>query len=249
MFDFWDGIRPLRHFFLCLMLAGLLQGCGLIDYVFLTPPEDTAQEMAEAGRLAMQEKRYGDAIDSFTKLKERYPFSPYTAMAELALGDAYFLDEQYKAAVATYKEFEALHPRHEAIPYVLFQIGKSNFLMFDSIDLPQDNITEAVDYFNRVALSFPDSPYAGEAREYIVKCRRYEAEHEVFVADFYWRTGNYEAAWQRYSYVVDRYPEQEEIVRYSLVRRDLSYFKYQKSRSQERIDEEKGSWKQWFDWL
>jgi outer membrane protein assembly factor BamD len=241
--------KKLRHLILLLVLAVQASGCGMIDYVFLSPPEDTAQELAEAGRIAMKDKRYGDAIQAFTKLKEQYPFSPYTPAAELALGDAYFLDEDYKAAIATYKEFEALHPRHESTPYVLFQIGRANYRLFDSIDLPQENITEAIEYFNRIVQNYADSPYASEADAFIVKCRRYEAEHEVFVADFYWDTKKYEAAWKRYEFVIENYPEQEELVEYSQARRDLAYLMFQRSRSRERLERENGSWKEWFDWL
>lgn len=130
----------------CFCLSGLFlllvlcSGCGVIDYFFLSPPEDTAQELAELGNEAMQEKEYGKAIEYFQKLRDRYPFSPFTTAGELSLGDAYFLDEQYRAASETYKEFESLHPRHEAIPYVLLQIGISSYNQFESIDLPQDNI-------------------------------------------------------------------------------------------------------------
>jgi outer membrane protein assembly factor BamD len=37
----------------------------------------------------MSQKQYYDAIDYFTKLKDRYPFSPYTPMGTIALADAY----------------------------------------------------------------------------------------------------------------------------------------------------------------
>ena len=67
----------------------------------------------------MSEKNYVDAQQYFSKLKDRFPFSPYALKAELALADAYYLDEQYLMALDNYKEFEALHPSNENIPYVL----------------------------------------------------------------------------------------------------------------------------------
>ena len=234
---------------LMLLLLFFCSGCGIIDYFFLSPPEDTAQELAEAGYEAMHEKDYTNAIEYFTKLKDRYPFSPYTPMAEVSLGDAYFLDEQYKAAVETYKEFESLHPRHESIPYVLFQIGVANFKQFKSIDRPQDNMAEALEYFYRVKETFPDSKYAKAADKYILKCRRYQAEHEIFVADFYWRTEKYNSAWKRYEYVVENYQDLPDIIQYARRRGKLAYFLYQKKVSELKRKQEQGSWKQWFDWL
>ena len=76
-----------------------------IDYYFLTPPEDTAQELFENARGYMQEKEYAEAIDSLTKLNDRYPFSPYATEARLMVADAYALDSQYAEAVVAYEEF------------------------------------------------------------------------------------------------------------------------------------------------
>lgn len=224
-------------------------GCGVVDYYFLSPPEDTAQELSEAGIAAMEEKKYNKAIDYFTKLKERYPFSPYTPRAELSLADAYFLDEQYRAAVDMYKEFESLHPSDEAIPYVLYQIGIGNFKQFKSIDRPQENISEALQYFYRLQETFPATEYAQESEKYISKCRTHQAEHELFVADFYWRTKRYGAAWRRYHYVQENFSELSDIRSYASKRSQIAYLKAQEGRSQKIREEQEGSWKHFFDWL
>ncbi len=237
----------------CLLLGVTLMlglpGCGVVDMVFLKPPQDTAQELMEAGNLAMEEKDYDDAADYYTKLKERYPFSPYTPQAELRLADAYYLDGRFLAAEDAYKEFEALHPGHPDIAYVLFQIGLSNFKQFKSIDLPQDNITEALQYFQRVSENFPDTASGAEASNYVLECKQFQAEHEIFVADFYWRTQDYLSAWKRYQFVVQNFKELERVHDYASRRSRLAYFKYQQHRSEAERASQRGSWKQWFDWL
>ena len=60
--------------FLC-FLVGNLSACGIIDYFYLPPPEDTAQELFENGNDAMREKNYMAAINYYTKLKESYPLA------------------------------------------------------------------------------------------------------------------------------------------------------------------------------
>ncbi len=226
-----------------------LTGCGMIDYFFLQPPTDTAQELVQAGNRAMQDKDYDEAIEYYQKLKERYPFSPYTLQAELGLADAYFLDGQMRAAEGAYKEFESLHPGSEDIPYVLFQIGRSNFKQFKSIDLPQENITEALEYFTRVVQGYPESEYAEKSEDFVTKCRRFQAEHELFVADFYWRRGEYLSAWKRYRYVLQNFQELEDIRAYASDRSHQAYYLYQVKRSEQERAEQRGSWKQWFRWL
>ena len=241
-------MRMLRLSAILLLL--LSSGCALIDQYFLPPPEDTAQELFEAGMDAMTEKEYADAQGYFNKLKDRFPFSPYALKAELALGDAYYLDEQYMMARDSYKEFEALHPSNENIPYVLFQIGNSNYHLFTSIDRRQENIKEGLEYYYRLRETYPDSQYAAASQELIIKSRRILAEHEIYVADFFWRTEQYGPAWHRYQYVVENFSDIPELRDYARSRAEYSYFEYQKTLSEEERMRIQGSWKLWLKkWL
>lgn len=227
----------------------LLTGCGVIDYFFLPVPEDTAQELYEIGVDAMAEKDYYVAIEYFTKLKDRYPFSPYTTQAELSLADAFFLDEDYKSAMQAYMDFEAMHPRHEETPYVLYQIGVSAYKGFTAIDRPQNEISQGLQYLYRLRESYPETEYAQAAVEYIEKSRLILAKRELFVADFYWRTSQYGPAWHRYQYVVDNFSDLPEVAAYAQERAEMAYLKNQKDESQEAREEQLGTWKDWFDWL
>jgi outer membrane protein assembly factor BamD len=236
----------LRRFLPLSFLLLFLGGCaGMIDYYFLPPPEDTAQELYEAGRQSMADKDYYGAINYFMKLKDRYPFSPYTPMGTVALGDAYFLTEDYGMAAETYKEFESVHPRSEEIPYVLYQVGVSNFKRSESIDMPQSNLQEAIQYFYLLEQTFPDTEYGKEAADYIRRCKKRMAEHELFVADFYWRTGQYGAAWKRYMYTVENYKDLEEVLEYAKLRAELSYLEYQKTLTENERQAIEGSWRHW----
>lgn len=242
----------MRRFLAPLWVAALLfvSGCVWIDSYFLPPPEDTAQELYEAGMDAMSEKDYGDAQDYFNKLKDRFPFSPYSMKGEIALGDAYYLDEEYLLALEAYKEFEALHPSNENIPYVLYQIGNANLNMFSSIDRRQENIKEGLEYFYRLVETYPESQYAEAAQQLIGKSRRILAEHEVYMADFFWRTEQYGPAWHRYQYVVENFSDIPDLRDYAIKRAEYSYFEYQKTLSEEERQRIQGSWLLWIKkWL
>ncbi len=242
-------LRRIAPFAVTLLLL-LASACGLIDYYFLPPPEDTAQELYEAGIEAMKEKKYGQAAEYFAKLKDQFPFSPFTLKAEVGLGDAYFLDEKYPEAVGAYKEFESLHPRHEDTPYVLYQVGIANLNSFTSFDKRMDTVVEALEYFNRLKESFPDSKYAKMAPEYILKSRRLLAEHELYIADFFWRTEQFGPAWNRYRFVVENYPDIADIRDYAMRRAEYSYYEYQKSLTREERERIDGGWRVWLKkWL
>lgn len=241
--------KRVLQIFLILVLMMNLSACGIIDYYFLPKPEDTAQELYEAGVDSMASKNYSDAADYFAKLKDRYPFSSYTVKAEMSLGDAYFMAKRYVDASEAYKEFTALHPSNEEIPYVLFQIGLSHFNLFSSIDRPQNNISEALEYFYRVEEAYPDSKYAKAAKKYIVKCRNNLADHELYIADFFWKSEKYGSAWKRYVYVVKNFKDLPKVQKYAMKQAEMSYYEYQKTLSQKERERLQGSWKELLNWL
>ncbi|GFH62566.1 MAG: outer membrane assembly lipoprotein BamD [Candidatus Desulfovibrio kirbyi] len=238
---------------LCCLTLGvsifLGSACGIIDMVYLPPAEDTAQEIFEAANDAMSEKNYVRAVELYNKLRDSYPFSPYALEAELSLADAYFLDEDYILAAETYKDFESLHPRHEAIPYVLYQTGMSLMKQFHSVDKATTELQEAYDLFNRLHQSYPDSQYASSSGEHMATCRKLMAEHELYVADVFWHMKKYGPAWRRYDYVVETFKEVPEVAEHAKEKGLAAYHYYREEQSVETRQKRQGSWKQWFNWL
>lgn len=239
---------PIR-FLIAAVLVINLSGCGILDAFYLPVSEDTAQELFEAGNDAMREKNYSAAIGYYTKLKDTYQFSPYAIEAELSLADAYFLDEEWVEAIDAYKEFENLHPRHEAIPYVLFNIGMANRHTYRSIDRPITPIDDAYSYFKRISEAYPDSEYAEQSREMMLECRRLMAEHELYIADFYYRIGRYGSAWLRYKDLVDKFKDVPEIYAHAEEKGQAAFIKHREQQAKETMEKREGSWKEWFNWL
>lgn len=236
----------------CLLLVlclGALSGCGIIDMFYLPPAEDTAQEIFEAANDAMSEKNYVRAVELYNKLRDTYPFSPYTIDAELSLGDAYFLDEEYDLAAETYKDFEALHPRHEAIPYVLYQTGMSLMKQFRSIDRATTELQEAYDCFNRLQQTYPDSPYSKGAEENMLNCRKLMAEHELYIADVFWHMGKYGPAWRRYEFIAENFKDVPEVAEHAKEKSVAAYHKFRAEEANQIREKRQGSWKNWFTWL
>jgi len=237
-----------RH--LCISCAiFLLTGCGLIDAYMVTPPTDTAQELFENASDAMRDKEYIQAATWYTQLKDVYPFSPYTLDAELALGDAFFLNKNYVEAAGAYKDFEALHPRHEAMPYVLYQVAMSNVKSFVSIDRPTTQVQEALEYFTRLREMYPDSEYAALAEKEILAARTLLAEHELYLADVFWQMERYGPALQRYLYIVETFPDVESVRAHAAEKAVSASYHYNIGKAEESREKINGTWKTWFDWL
>lgn len=192
-----------RTFIGCLVLLFFVSGCAW----FQTKEEKPAQELAGEGMEAFRNGKYDKAIESFQKIKDWYPFSKYAILAELKIADAHFKLKEYEEAVVAYEEFENLHPRNEAIPYVIYQIGQCYFVQIDSVDRDQTSSQKALDTFNRLIKQFPEDPYAVSAREHIKTCIKSLAGHEFYVGLYYFKGKHYKAALKRFETVLNKYPD------------------------------------------
>ncbi|RLC08843.1 MAG: outer membrane protein assembly factor BamD, partial [Deltaproteobacteria bacterium] len=124
----------------------------------------------------------------------------------------------YEEAVFAYEEFESLHPRNEAIPYVIYQIGLCHFEQTDTIDRDQTAAQRALDIFSRLVKKFPGDSYAAKARERIGQCKKNLAEHEFYVGLFYYKSKHYKAALGRFQMILSSYPDMpvhKDAVRYA----------------------------------
>src|ERR1700740_2514937 len=70
-----------------------------------TKPDPTSEALFDEGMRNFNEKKYVRAVDAFSKIKTDFPFSPQLTEAELKIGEAYYLNEQYHAAINAFKDF------------------------------------------------------------------------------------------------------------------------------------------------
>jgi outer membrane protein assembly factor BamD len=188
---------------LILWVALELCGCAW----FQTKEEKTAQELADEGMKAFKDKNYAKTIEAFEKLRDWYPFSEYAIVAELKLGDAHYHRKEYEEAISAYEEFENLHPNNEAVPYVVYQIGRCYFDRRQSIDRDQGITQKAVQSFERLTRSYPESSFSAKAKEHLRICNKNLAEHELYVGKFYYKMQHYKAALERFKTVLASYPD------------------------------------------
>ena len=162
--------------------------------------EKTAHELAAEG----------SSVKAYTDLKDWYPFSKYAILAELKIADSHFHLKEYDEAVAGYEEFEKMHPKNDAIPYVIYQNGLCWFEQMETIDRDSSPAKNSLIQFDRLISRFPESEYVGKAKEKMAECVSSISGHELNIANFYLKTKQYKAALKRYEYIVENYPDSEE---------------------------------------
>ena len=192
-----------KTLFVLLILALCAPGCSW----FKDSREKPAEELAADGVRYYEKGDYTKAIDSFEKLKDWYPFSKYAILAELKLADSYFHRGNYEDAIYAYEYFEGLHPRNEAIPYVIFQIGMCHFEQKALPDRDQTATEAALENFMRLTREYPQSPEAAMALEHIKVCQDTLARHDLFVGAYYFKAKKFHAARVRFADILSAYPD------------------------------------------
>ncbi len=201
---------------LILFVGPYLSGCSTLGKVW--PFSGNQQKRQQLEPVKTEEKLQKEAIqyfrrgrfilaeELFQKIKDRYPFSPYAAIAELRLADCKFFQGLYEEAIPLYEEFEKLHPTHQYVPYAIFQIGTCYYRLMATPDRDQTFTHKVIETFERLLRRYPDSPYSFEAKRRIQVARERLAAHELVVAKWYIRTGQKKQALFRLKTLLERYP-------------------------------------------
>jgi outer membrane protein assembly factor BamD len=205
-------LRLLRHIpTICLIVLLVATGCTTLknqyNKIFGVEEAGTAQELAWEGMDAYEKGDYKEAIEKFQRIKDYYPFSKYAILAELKIPDAHYQREEYEDAVFAYENFEQLHPRNEAIPYVIYQIGRCYYDQINTTDRDQTSAKKALETFQRLIEQFPRDQYSTRAAEHIKIAQKSLAGHAYIVGVFYYKTKHYKAALHRFMTIISDYPD------------------------------------------
>lgn len=167
----------------------------------------TAEEAFAIAQEFDQKDRYTVAIQRYSDVKNKFPYSSYATLAELAIADVHYRSEAYPEAQVSYQNFRELHPRHPRIDYVIFQVGMSYYQQLpDTFDRDIALANDAVYSFNELIRRFPNSEYFQQAQEYRRKSFTMLNEKELYVADFYFKQKVYLSALLRYESSYKKYP-------------------------------------------
>lgn len=199
-----------KHYLKSVIIGWILfsmMGCGLFKSETTKELERTPESLLSEGLDAYQRKRYERAIESFQKLKDRFPYNQYAIVAELKLADSYFLNKDYELAATAYKEFEKLHPANEIIPYVVFQLAMCYFKQMPTIDRDQSYANRSAQEFERMIKTFPQSEYVSQAQANLITAMKNLVSHEFHIGEFYFKGKKYEAALGRFESILRQFPD------------------------------------------
>jgi outer membrane protein assembly factor BamD len=177
----------------------------------------TAKQNYERGLEELKKENYAEAVRYFSYVKQKFPFSKYAGLAELALADTEFARGNFVQAIDAYKSFARLHPTHEKVEdgYVAFRVAEGYvkempddwWIMPPSYEKDQSAVRDALRELDSVRDRYPNSPYLKQSNEYRRMVLQRLIDHEVFVARFYLGRGHPKAAILRIENALRRYPD------------------------------------------
>lgn len=171
--------------------------------------DDYNTAVAELG-----EKNFAEAQKLFERVKTKYPYSKYAALAELRLGDLRFKEEKYAEAAELYAQFVKMHPSHEEVDTAAFRVGLARhqempgdfFLFPPSHERDMSSAEGALKAFEEFLRKYPNSKHAEEARKRLDEVKGRFADREWYVAGFYRKRERWPGVAARLERLVKEYP-------------------------------------------
>jgi len=165
------------------------------------------KEYHDKATKAMKEGVYDLAIQDYQKLLEEYPFSDYSEEAQLKIGQAQYLNKQYAEAIASFQDFQRMHPTNPNMALTEYYTALAYMDQMGTKDRDQRAAENAQAHFQSVIARYADSSYATEAKQKLKECREVLAAHEFGIAKFYLIWTNPIGAEARLRRLLENFPD------------------------------------------
>lgn len=195
--------QRIRRGGLALVVLCLLPGCTLFRGRPDTVPPPA--QLYEEGERQLLQGRYDSARDAFGKLAERHPESDLVPVARFLIGESYYRAKEFEKAAPEFEAFVTLYPGHGIADLGQYRLARSYFDQMPALERDQAITAKALTEFQKLIRLYPESRYAPDALVKIETGRQRLAQKELWVADFYVRQGNLQAALPRYDAVLKDY--------------------------------------------
>ena len=203
-----------------LIIAALVGGCSSSSKKKNLSNQEVARQQVEEiynrGKKALDRGNYSFAVEYYQALQAAYPYGMHTEQAKLDMIFAFDKLGQRDKAVDMAENFISLYPTHKNVDYAYYMKGVANFEKKASrLDRMISGGNKAIRdpepfrkseaAFNELLKRYPQSAYAGDAKQRMVYINNALAKRELAIAQSYYDTNVYVAALNRCKTVVYQY--------------------------------------------
>ena len=198
-----SGTGSLRPGALALAVVALLSGCAWFGSRPNTVPP--AAKLYEDGERLLRDGKYEQAREAFSRLVERHPESDLVPVGSFLVGETYYRAEEFDKAAKEFESFVTLYPSHAIADLGQYRLARAYFDQMPIVERDQGVTAKALAELQKLIRLYPESRYAPDAIAKIEVCRLRLAQKELWVADYYVRRSNFQAALQRYDALLKDY--------------------------------------------
>ncbi len=173
---------------------------------------DDAKRAYDEALAAYHDKDYESARPLFEEMKKLYPQSVYARLAELRLADIDFAQGKYQDAISSYRGYVSTYRTDREVEYARYRLAKALFFdIDDTILLPpaeerdQGTTADAYRELRAFLRAYPHSRYKKDVDYMLEVVTERLVRHELYVARYYRRKDNYDAAVGRLDYALRTY--------------------------------------------
>jgi outer membrane protein assembly factor BamD len=178
-----------------------------ITQELLTQPKEV---LFEKGKALLAKKKWEDGRKYLNHVFETYPNEAMGREALLLVADSYFNQKSttgYTEARYRYRDYLNRYPGAPRRDYARYQFALCYDKEHEKPDRDQTATREAIEQYRALIREFPDSGYAGAARERVRQLTDLLAEHDFGIGYFYLRKGSTAAALSRFTSLEQRFPD------------------------------------------
>ncbi len=187
--------------------GGTAESRGALNY------SEDAKRAYDKAMEAFDERDWEKARVYFKEVKKKYSYSRYARLAELRLADTDVNAEKLSEAIQGYRSFVHDHRTDPEVPYARYRICKA---LFDQISdggflLPpleeRDQATNAESYRELASFvkDYPGGVYGKQTSYMLAVVTGRLVRHELYVAQYYLKRDEFDAAVSRTRYVLKTY--------------------------------------------
>lgn len=194
-------------FSILLIFMFSVQGCGIFkkkEEKSLSP-----EELYKIGEQQLEKRKWEESRELLVKVYEGFPDHILAPRALFLIGYSYYKEKEYEKAVLELEKFMKIHPSNEISDLVQYTLAMSYFDQLKSIERDQGITAKAEAEFKKLIANYPDSRYVSDAKAKLQICYQRLAQKELWIANYYLKQGNFNAAYQRFDSILQKFPNSE----------------------------------------
>src|SRR5271170_3736843 len=213
-----------KSFAFCLvglaLLAPVAGGCGGEGAKTALGYTEDAKRAYDAAMDEFKAHNWIEAQTLMREVKRKYSYSKWARQAELRIADADVEQEKFPEAIREYKDFvhahrsdteDCIYARAKMAEATFAEIPES-FLMPASEERDQAAVIDAYKELRGFIEEYPEAKQTRRMRELLGNVTARLVRHELYVARFYLKKDNYDAAVARIQYALKNYGEADAAV-------------------------------------